>query len=336
MSTENAKSIAESMFGVFGKKAEDIKVKDESTGGGSNFFNPDAKSAPNKIYRAVIKFLPKLYDLENPNKTETVETISYWVPEGQAGYRYTSPKSIGKMEKCPVADKFWEWKGSGDARLEALTKKLGYKRQFFALIQVVEDQAKPENNGKIFLYDVPYSIQKKIHEVMYPTKEDIKMGAVANNIFDPLDGWPLVMKVGIKDTGEGEYRDYDSCSFNDKLSTRMIVDFTKEPLVPADKPANEEELMAYQNAALEAILAGPSLADVEYKPLTEELIARTKKALAALEAGNTGTSTEEKPAEKAETKAETSTVAEKTETVKETATTSADDLVNQVMGNKSE
>ena len=334
--SENAKSIAESMFGVFGKKAEEIKVKDETGGGGGIFFNPDAKSAPNKIYRAVIKFLPKLYDLENPNKTETVETVSYWVPEGTSGFRYTSPKSLGKMEKCLVADKFWEWKESSDARLKTLSGKLGYKRQFFALIQVIEDYAKPENKGKIFIYDVPYSIQKKMNAIMYPSKEDMKMGQMPNNIFDPLEGCPLILKVSIKDTAEGEFRDYDSCEFTEKLSPRMIVDTSAEELVPAPEPKTDDELMAYKTKAIETILAGPSLKEVEFKPLSEDLVKRVKSALENLENGNTGNQNASEPAATKEATTTEATKEAKPETKetenKASETDAAADLVAQVMG----
>jgi hypothetical protein len=334
-----ANAIAQSMFGVFGKKAEDVKVKDESAGSGSLFFNPDAKSAPNQVYRAIIKFMPKLYDLENPNKTETVETVSYWIPEGpQNGFRYTSPKSLGKMEKCIVADKYWALKGSEDVTLQKLAGRLSYKRQFFAVIQVIEDQAKPENNGKLFLYDVPFAIQKKMNAIMYPSKEDIKMGAIANNIFDPIDGCPLVMKVSIKNTEAGEFRDYDECNFNDRIAKTMIVD--KDNPIQPEAPKTEEALQAYQTAAINMILSGPSLKDVEYKPATEEQLKRIQTALANLTNGNVGTeapATTSQPEATAASQQE-ATTSSTTETTSEqpsnAAVTSAADLVSQVMGNK--
>lgn len=352
-----ATAIAESMYGVFGKKPEEVKVQKDPGSGGGVYFNPDAKSAPNQIYRAIVKFLPKLYDLENPDKTETVETVSYWIPEGNGGFRYTSAKSLGKKENCPVANKYWEWDGSDDARLKKMAKKLSYKRQYFALIQVVEDQAKPENKGKLFLYDVPYAIQKKITAVMYPSKEDIKMGAVANNVFDPLEGFPLVMKVAIKDTTEGEFRDYDGCEFKEKLNPRMIVDFEGE-LLPAEEPKTEQEIRTYQEKAIKIILAGPSLKDVEYKPADEATLARIQKSLTNLESGNIGQESEtsdqptEQPAatnvqteqttnaaqpeQNANVQTEQPTEVNETKAETTSAVTSANDLVASVMSNKAE
>jgi hypothetical protein len=339
--SETAQAIAESMYGVFGKKAEEVIIQDEKSGSGGIFFNPDAKSAPNQVYRCVIKFLPKLYDLENPEKTETVETVSYWIPEGTGGFRYSSPKSIGKNQDCIVANKFWEWKESTDARLKKLSAKLSYKRQFFSLIQVIEDQAKPENNGKIFIYDVPYSIQKKIKSLMYPSKDDIKLGAVANNIYDPLEGQVMIMKVSIKNTAEGEFRDYDDCAFSTNLSPRMIVDFeNKDDLKQAAKPETPEELRAYQSKAIKTILAGPSLKDVEYKPATEETLTRIAKALSNLENGNTGDETNVAETTKApvESSAETTKapVESSAETTKSAVESSAEDLVKQVMASTAE
>ena len=338
--SETAQAIAESMYGVFGKKAEEVIIQDEKSGSGGIFFNPDAKSAPNQVYRCVIKFLPKLYDLENPEKTETVETVSYWIPEGTGGFRYSSPKSIGKNQDCIVANKFWEWKESTDARLKKLSGKLGYKRQFFSLIQVIEDQAKPENNGKIFVYDVPYSIQKKIKSLMYPSKDDVKLGAVANNIYDPLEGQVMIMKVSIKNTAEGEFRDYDDCTFSTNLSPRMIVDFeNKDDLKQAAKPETPEELRAYQSKAIQTILAGPSLKDVEYKPATEETLTRIAKALSNLENGNTGDEVNHQSDANVQNVEQTNvqkTEVSSAETTKSAVESSAEDLVKQVMASTAE
>lgn len=337
--SDTAQAIAESMYGVFGKKAEEVIIQDEKSGSGGIFFNPDAKSAPNQVYRCVIKFLPKLYDLENPEKTETVETVSYWIPEGNGGFRYNSPKSIGKNQNCVVANKFWEWKESNDARLKKLAGKLSYKRQFFSLIQVIEDQAKPENNGKIFIYDVPFAIQKKIKALMYPSKDDVKLGAVANNIYDPLEGQVMIMKVSIKNTAEGEFRDYDDCSFSTNLSPRMIVDFeNKDDLKQAAKPETPEELRAYQSKAIQTILAGPSLKDVEYKPATEEILTRIAKALSNLENGNTGDESNQSNANvtTTETANVPTTEAASAETTKSSVESSAEDLVKQVMASTAE
>ena len=144
MSETSKDAVMQSMFGVFNKPASETKFKKEDDASGGVMFKPDPKNSPNQVFRGVVKFLPNLHDMENMTVTKT----TYWVPEGaQGGFTYDSPKSIGKYEKCIVADKYWELSGSDDARLKALAKKINYSKKTYALVQVVKDLGKPENDG---------------------------------------------------------------------------------------------------------------------------------------------------------------------------------------------
>lgn len=280
--SDQKKAVMESMFGVFNKPAETVKFKQEEETSGGMFFNPDPKNAPNQTFMAVVKFLPNLHNMENM----TVTKVTYWVPEGadlKGGFRYDSPKSLGKYEKCIVADKYWELKESDDARQKAKAKKLSYSKKTFALIQVIKDLQKPENNGKIMVWELPVAIQKKIDSIMYPSKEEVDLGAVANNVFDPANGQVMTLKIGVKTVTENgktsEYRDYDDCKFMDKLPTTMLVPGQEKQMVLSSDAA---ELQKQQEEMLELILAGPNLQDYAYKALTEDGLVRVQKALANL------------------------------------------------------
>lgn len=338
--TTQKTQIAQNMLGIFSKKAEDVKVVDDTNSGGGNFFNPNAKDAPGQTYRAVIKFLPKLYDFDNPNKTETVETIQYYIKEGaNKGVRYVSPKSIGKNEDCFVSDTYWAWKNSKDARLEKLAEELSYQRNTYALIQIIKDWQTPENNGKILLWNVPFAIQTLIKSLMYPSKEDIETGAVPNNVFNPITGIPMILKIGVKKTEVGEFRDYTECKFNDKLPTMMLLKGQEEQMKNEDIPTDETKLKELQNTILELILDGPSLEELEYKPANEATITRVKNALEVLEKGSVSTSQPNTTSTASESKSEVTEQpkedkpAEKPQESKVDADTqSAEDVLNSIMG----
>lgn len=349
MSAE-AKKIMADMFGVFGQKAEDVKISSSEQSGSSVFFNPSPKDCKDQVWRGIIKFLPHL---NGDLSTMTVKKVQYRVPEGEKGsFVYDSPKSINKYENCIVADAYWSMTGSEDPRLKKLAKRIRYSNPTFALVQIIVDQHKPENNGKIMVWDLPKAIEKKINEAMYPSKEDVEIGKEANNVFDPINGLPMILKIGIKSADGSEYRDYDSCDFttNAKISKLPII--AGEDKQRDAVPAEAEALQAYQNAIIETILAGPNLADYGYKAPTEEVLTRVTKALNALQ-GATVVEDEAKPetaapAEAAQAEAAPAqpaaaqsapeqAVTAQAQPAATTPVTSADeDLLNDILGNGSE
>lgn len=293
-------SLMQDMFGVFNKKAEEVTLVTEQEGG-NNYFNPDSKKSPNQTFRGVVKFLPNLHDLDNM----MVEKITYWVPEGDKGFRFDSAKSIEKYADCPVNEAYWTLKNSDNAMHKAAAAKIKYNRNTYVLVQVLKDLTTPENSGKIMVWNVPFAIQKKIKAKMYPSKEDIDMGAVPNNVFDPINGLPMNLKIPIKSVTENgktmEFRDYDECNFTTD-PVGVILEGEKAPLKMS---SDAEEAKAQQASILKTILAGPNLQDQAYQAPKPELLTRVHNALAAI-SGGTPVKTEVKTETKAEVKAETS------------------------------
>lgn len=244
MSTEN---VAKQMFGVFNKKASEVKSKKEEKSGG-NYFNPDVKTAPNQIWRGIIKFLPKMYDFENENKTETIETVSFSVPNGSTKQRYLSPKSLDKYGECKISDRIWEMRNSDDVAIKDAVNG-SYNKSTYSLIQIINDTQNPENNGKIMIWNTPSDILKLIDSQMYPAQADIDLGAVDNNIYDPINGFCLNLKVTLNKTTingkEREFREYGESKFADKFATHMIVsgETTQRKPLPADGSDEMNQLM---------------------------------------------------------------------------------------------
>ena len=290
MSEQANDKLLEDMFGVFNKEAKDINLGTQEEGS-SDFFNPDSKNSPNQTFYGMVKFLPNL-----EGERQLITKIRYWVPEGDQGFMFDSPKSLGKYEDCPVANTFWALKGSKNVMEQEKAKKIVWKPSAYALVQIIMDKTTPANVGKVMLWKIPQAIEKKINAKMFPTKEDVEMGKEANNIFDPINGAPMALKIPIEKKGEAEYRNYDECNFVDRVLPMIIEGESK----PATLPTDATELRAVQMKMLETIKAGPSLNGLAYEPATAETLTRVQNALAAL----TGTAVEAKAEAKPEAKAE--------------------------------
>ena len=340
----NESQISNAMFGAFGQTVED-QVNPIAESGGSKLkqFKPDPSSTASKKWMGVVKFLPNLEDLKNP----MVKKTTYWMtdPTTNKGFLYESPKTIGKYEPCIVADSYWKWKESKDARLEAAADKLSYSRKCFVLVQVIKDPQNPENVGQIYLWNLPVKIQKMIDAKRYPTKEEIDMGEVAHNPFDPFTGLTMTLKIGLNEHG----RVWDECAWSkDTLPKTMILDGEKTPLV-LSQDANE--LKNQQQKALQTILDSEvKLSEVAYVPADENTLKRTRNVLNLMSgepvntddsATETATTTEEAKPETATTATTATETATTTEEAKpETATTETaseegdTDFMSEVMGDQ--
>ncbi|BBI90431.1 single-stranded DNA binding protein [Tenacibaculum phage PTm1] len=274
MSTEM--NVIDSMFGVFGQKVEDQQNPAEEQGGGSKIakFKPDPKKTPKKKWLGVVKFLPNLEDISKPMLSKT----TYWLtdPTTNKGVLYESPKSLGKYEDCVVASKYWDWTNSGDARLEKLAKdKLKYNRHNYVLIQIIRDFQDEKNNGKIMLWDLPVKIRKMIDKKRFPADEDIDLGEVAHNPFDPFNGLTMTLKIGLNDFG----RVWDDCSWSkDNIPTTMILEGEQKQVILS---SDANELRQQQQKALETIVnSGVKLSDVAYQAPSDETITKVQNIMA--------------------------------------------------------
>lgn len=152
---------------------------------------------------AIIAFLPDAskHTLISMNKINTTITrngkrrfVSEW-----------SPYSIKKP--CPfneTAVRLWK---EGD--------KEGYKlfrpqQRFVTNIKVLKDPACPENEGKIFLYEMSQKLAEKIQNAVMPSEQDLALGEERKEVFNPLKGW--VFKLVVKKAPSGFYS-YDDSSF---------------------------------------------------------------------------------------------------------------------------
>lgn len=280
-----ADDLTQGLFGIFGIAADQVQTTTDEDKGPSPYFNPDSASAPDKTYSAKIKFLPYI---SNPHKAYG-EIQKYVINTGSSKIHYRSAKSLGKYENCPVAAKYWFLNGKeqADARLKAVGENISWKKSTYALIQVIEDYSKPENNGKILIWNVPSDILKLVEAERKPSAAQIRMNKTANNVFDPVVGRCLMLDIPIKsiagkDGKPVDVRDYTRCSFvneSQSLTTMIVKGETTQRPVPAD---GTPEMLDLQKAIIATLTDKDTLklADFDYKPESEE---NTNKALAAID-----------------------------------------------------
>lgn len=300
--TVNHDDIAQSMFGVFEQKAQDVTF-DKGVEGGSIMFNPQAKDAEEQTWRGIVKFIPNIFS-EGMNK-HIIKKTSYWISDGDGGnggVRWDSPRSIG--EKCLVNDKYWELKNSKNVMLQEKAKNIVYQPRTFALIQIIRDMQDESNNGKIMVWALPQAIEKRINEQMFPSKKDVEMGAEANNVFNPVEGYPMSLRITVENVErDGKpvmYRNYDSCKFQNK-ALGIIVEGEDKPV----KLSEARTSKAIQTQMIETMKKGANLQDYAYVEPTEKDEKNVREALEALVTG--------KPAQAEPTEVKEEVKAEKSE-----------------------
>ena len=272
---QTADQIAESFYGIFNKTADQVSTTTEEDKGPSPYFNPDSSTAPEKRYSAKIKFLPNIFNQDKG----FAEVQKYVIDNGSKKIHFKTPKSLGRYEDCEVASLYWKLNGKEqkDARLKNIGENnISWKKSTYALIQVIEDWSKPENNGKILVWNLPNDIMKLVEAERKPSQSQIRMGKTANNVFDPINGRCLMLDIPIKsiagkDGKPSDVRDYTPCTFMpDTTNTVMIVnDETAQRTKPADGSPEMQQLMTdvIKTLTAESTL---KLSNFDYKPESEE------------------------------------------------------------------
>jgi hypothetical protein len=124
----------------------------------------------------------------------------------------TSLKELGKDSIYTLNGKLYKSCGNDKNHPNRNASSLiGRKQQFISNIQVINDPANPDNNGKVFLYKFGKAIFNKIDAVQFP-KEDAITGKKPDELypFDIIDG--VDFEIRIKNTDNGW--NYDNSKFS--------------------------------------------------------------------------------------------------------------------------
>lgn len=140
---------------------------------------------------ALIRFLP---DSEKNMLQRLYKINTTIVKDGKKRFvNNFSPNTIGKP--CPFQEKWQELWNSGQ-KDEA--RQYGRSIKYVTNIKILKDPANPENEGKIFMYEMSGALKDKIQNAVDPSDQDRSLGAQPKELFNPIQGnsFRLVAKKG--------------------------------------------------------------------------------------------------------------------------------------------
>ena len=94
-----------------------------------------------------------------------------------------SPATIGLP--CPFQE---EWAKRWNAGDKEGSKPFSRMIRYIANIKIIKDPANPENEGKIFLYDMSGTMNSKLEKALNPSEQDLALGKTPKQLFNPLKG----------------------------------------------------------------------------------------------------------------------------------------------------
>lgn len=169
----------------------------------ARFWTPTVDKSGNGS--ALLRFLPRAEGDEFP--WVRIYSHSFQGPTGK-WYIENSLSTVG--ENDPVGELNSSLWNSGSEENKKIASKQKRKTSYIANVMVINDPAKPENNGKVFLFKFGKKIFDKIMDKARPTFEDEKPVLV----FDFWEG--ANFKLRIRNV-EG-YRNYDKSEFDSETA----------------------------------------------------------------------------------------------------------------------
>jgi len=161
---------------------------------------------------AIIRLLP------DKNGIPFVKMFSHSIKKYDPGlgkdryYIEDSPQSIGLP--CPAAEKWQELMKIGTEQSKEEARLYSRKLKFITNILVVKDPFNPANNGKVMLWEFGTKLNDKFISAMNPSDEDIELGTKAKELYHPLKGCNILLKIK-KSSG---FFNYDDTSIMDATS----------------------------------------------------------------------------------------------------------------------
>lgn len=186
-------------------------------------FIPDQNQ---KIFKKVFKF-----------------NISNFVSGKKRFANYFSPTTIGLPD--PIQER---WQKLWNDGLKDEAKKFSRTIRYITNIKVIKDPLNPENNGKIFLYEMSQSLKEKIKNAVELSEMDKQLNRPRKEIFNPTKGW--LMKLTCKKAANGFTTYDDSEFFNvspDNPSLASIIPYKDAQSAIDDIKANAHPLDWFDN-----------------------------------------------------------------------------------------
>lgn len=196
---------------------------------------------------ALIRFLPDGNMKANGQMGTLLQVTKMNVKSKYDSKRFfneLSPSTIGK--KCPAQDMFSELWSKGD---KENAKRYSRATRYYTNILVVNDPKKPENNGKVFLFDVSFSLGQKLQSILSPAPSEIALGAKPKQLFNPLaQGYDFKL---VARKGANNITNYDSSGVADEPraifnDAQTAIDFIKKNCYDLDEFLKPESYKSYE------------------------------------------------------------------------------------------
>jgi hypothetical protein len=145
-----------------------------------------------------------------------------------------SPSSIG--EKCPASEMWYTVSKNDDTASKDLAKLLSRKVEYVTNVLVVKDPANPENNGKVFLWKFGVKLFDKFMSKLNPSADEIELGVEAVNLYHPVEGANIMLKIK---QGAGGFFNYDDTSVMNKSQAFATIAEAKDIITTSSYPMQE-------------------------------------------------------------------------------------------------
>jgi hypothetical protein len=233
---------------------------------------------------AIIRFLPAVTEpterVPVPETKPYAKIFTHGFKAKGGWYIENSRTTLGEAD--PVAEMNAELWNSGSKEKKDIAQKQNRKTNYIMNILVVKHAARPEDEGKVFLYKCPKTIFDKIKEKINPEDE----GDEPENIFDLWTGRNFKLKIKDK----GGYRNYDDSEWltpgpvsddDEEIERIYLEEYPLLPEIAPDKFKSYDELKKQLDRALgkKSSEVEEEESDVEVQPkrTTTKKISSVKK-----------------------------------------------------------
>jgi hypothetical protein len=198
----------ETVFEKAKKMAESTFQRDEKD---DRFWEPKRDKSGNGY--ATIRFLPD----KNLNADfHVLEFYQHYFEASPGKWIIENcPTTVG--DPCPICEANTVlWKTKIEAN-QSIAKDRKRNRHRICNVLVVNDPVEPENNGKVFLFEIPTDLYKKVMEKLFPKFPD----EAPMNVFNPFESSDFKIKIttevkSIKNAKRG-VRNFSSSTFMEKI-----------------------------------------------------------------------------------------------------------------------
>jgi|688.fasta_scaffold90466_2 hypothetical protein len=237
---------------IFNLSTEDFVEK--TTSRESELYKPNAKDGKDNTYKSLIRFIPFWKD---PRKSK-IKKYSYWLedPLTGDGFSVDCPSTVN--QKSVIQDTYWKLKKSQSVAEQKLSDKFKRRENYYALIQILKDEQRPELVGKIKVLKFGQKLNAIIQSELQPEYGQ------PYNPFDPIKGRPMALSV----TLSGGYNNYDLSKF---------VGESLPCLMNGKKIEPTKEMMESFFEHLKT--DSPDLGNYDYKEWDEDLRSKVKSVI---------------------------------------------------------